>query len=145
MDIFANRRARLQKLIADDFNGNQAAFSKHTGIKAPQVNRWLSTTAGDKRNITEPSARTIEEKCRKPPRWLDQPETVDYQANGENTHLIARSNNAWKPTIAIDNTTLDDERELLDGFRVADKVTQGHMLDMARKALKNFARRSETQ
>lgn len=145
MDIFANRRARLQKLIADDFNGNQAAFSKHSGIKAPQVNRWLSTTAGDKRNITEPSARTIEQKCGKPPRWLDQAELGDYQTNGENTHLIARSAIAWQPTVAIDNSTHDDERQLLDGFRVADAVTQGHMLDMARKALKNFARRSETQ
>lgn len=146
MDIFTNRRERLKKLIEDDFGGNQAAFSKHTNIKAPQVNRWLSTTADDTRNITESSARAIELKCEKPPRWLDQPsgEEISYATNTKNQHLVARSDSAWQPAVAVDNSKNNDEHDLISGFRVADEVTQGHMLDMARKALSLFSRRSET-
>lgn len=71
MKIFETRRQRLKKIIADDFNGNQAEFSRKTGIKAPQINRWLSTSAADPRNITEKSARKIEQGTGKPSGWLD--------------------------------------------------------------------------
>lgn len=71
MDIYETRRTRLQQLIRESFGNNQAKFSEKTGIKAPQVNRWLSITAEDKRSITEPSARKIENQADKPPRWLD--------------------------------------------------------------------------
>ena len=71
MDIFNLRRLNLQLLIDVDFNGNQARLSEKTDIKAPQINRWLSTTARDKRNITEKSARNIEKRCDKPAGWMD--------------------------------------------------------------------------
>lgn len=71
MDIFETRRVRLKKIIADDFGGNQAAFSRYTSLKASQVNRWLSKTAETIPVITEVSAREIERKCNKPTGWLD--------------------------------------------------------------------------
>lgn len=71
MDISSIRQARLRQLIQDEFKGNQKLFSDVTGIKAPQVNRWLSTTTNDRRSITEQSARKIESKTGKPERWLD--------------------------------------------------------------------------
>lgn len=72
MDIFDTRRAQLRRLIKEVSDGNQAAFAKETGIKAPQINRWLSSTAAESRNITEPSARSIEKKAGKTEGWLDQ-------------------------------------------------------------------------
>jgi SOS-response transcriptional repressor LexA len=71
MDIYEKRRAKLADLIALDYEGNQAEFSRRTGFKSPQINRWLSTTTSDRRNITESSARKIEEKANKPRYWLD--------------------------------------------------------------------------
>lgn len=76
MDIHDIRKARLNELIDLAFAGNQLAFAKKTGIKAPQVNRWLSDTASDTRNITEASARKIEELCGKPRGWLDHDESA---------------------------------------------------------------------
>lgn len=73
MDIFENRRTRLAALIDEVANGNQAEFSRLTGIKAPQINRWLSTKANEQRNITEGSARKIEQLTGKESGWLDHP------------------------------------------------------------------------
>jgi hypothetical protein len=83
MEIFTVRRQRLKLIIDDDFGGNQAAFSRATKIKSPQINRWLSTTAADKRNITEQSARMIEAKAGKPARWLDEPEAITRHSAAE--------------------------------------------------------------
>lgn len=71
MDIFEIRRNRLEKLIHDDFGGNQAAFSRFTHLKPSQVNRWLSKNAETIPSITEVSAREIERKCNKPQGWMD--------------------------------------------------------------------------
>lgn len=71
MEIFDIRRRRLAKIIDDDFGGNQSAFGRHTGYSQSQINKWLSETNVSKRNITEISAREIEQKCLKPRDWLD--------------------------------------------------------------------------
>lgn len=72
MDIFEHRRRRFDLLIKRYFNNNQRKFSEDTKIKAPQVNRWLSTTAAETRRITETSARNIERASGKvPEKWLD--------------------------------------------------------------------------
>jgi len=73
MEVFAIRKKRLKQIIDEEFDGNQSAFSRHTGINTPQINRWLSESDNDKsrRNITEVSARDIERKCGKPFDWLD--------------------------------------------------------------------------
>ena len=72
MDTFTIRRANLRHLIDTKFGRNQAAFAEAVGCKPPQVNRWLSTTATDPRNITETSARSIERKLGLISGWLDQ-------------------------------------------------------------------------
>lgn len=71
MDIYEMRISRLRKLIADDFADNQAAFARVTAIKPSQVNRWLSKNAKKIPEMSEQSARYIEEKCRKPSGWMD--------------------------------------------------------------------------
>jgi hypothetical protein len=71
MDIFEIRRTRLRKLIDDDFDGNQSAFGRFTSYSQTQINKWLSLTNVSRRNITELSAREIEQKCNKPRDWLD--------------------------------------------------------------------------
>ena len=71
MDTYQARRANLLRLIDEDFDGNQTAFAAAVGVKPPQVNRWVSETASEKRRITEDSARRIEEKCHKESCWLD--------------------------------------------------------------------------
>lgn len=93
MDIYEIRRARLQALIAQRCAGNQATLSSKTGIKAPQINRWLSSGTKDPRRITETSARNIEHKMGLPSGWMDQiddylsinmarePDSMAYQAN----------------------------------------------------------------
>ncbi len=76
MDIYQARRTNLLRLINDDFGGNQTAFAVVVGVKPPQVNRWVSETASEKRRITEDSARRIEEKCHKSVGWLDAADLV---------------------------------------------------------------------
>jgi|GEM_PF-4231930 len=81
MDIYEARRHNLLQLIAREFKGNQTAFARKVGVSAPQVNRWLSETASDKRRISEESARQIEAKCEKSSGWLDNADLVeDWQA-----------------------------------------------------------------
>lgn len=63
MDIYKKRKEMLRRLINDLFSDSQAEFSRKTGIKSSQINRWISETASDPRNITEPSARDIEERA----------------------------------------------------------------------------------
>jgi hypothetical protein len=77
MDIYDLRRSRLRSLIDSACQGNQAQLSSRTGIKAPQINRWLSLTTNEPRRITEESARMIERKMQLTPGWLDRPE--DYE------------------------------------------------------------------
>lgn len=77
MDIYQARRTNLLRLIDDDFGGNQTAFAAAVGLKPPQVNRWVSETASEKRRITEGSARHIEERCHKEAGWLDVADLVE--------------------------------------------------------------------
>ena len=100
MDTYQARRTNLLRLIRDDFDGNQTAFAVAVGVKPPQVNRWVSETASEKRRITEGSARRIEQKCQKPPGWLDVADLVDpdeppaLPAPVEGLEYVARSWNA---------------------------------------------------
>lgn len=114
MEIFETRRARLIKLIEDDFEGNQASFCRHTEIGAPQLNRWISETNSDKRNITERSAREIERKCGKPMDWLDRQD--DYiSLSDEEANLISiyrRLSRYDKDVIALQAQTLLDRPKL---------------------------------
>lgn len=72
MDIFQCRRDNLLMLIINRFGGNQTAFAEAVDIKPPQVNRWISRTTRDARNIGERSARSIEQKLALPAGWMDQ-------------------------------------------------------------------------
>lgn len=80
MDVFAIRRKNLRALIDTHFKGNQAALADAVGCKPPQINRWLSTTTSDRRNITERSARSIEEKLALKNLWLDTDHEDDDSA-----------------------------------------------------------------
>lgn len=77
MDIYETRRSNLLNLIAREYGGNQTAFARAAHVSAPQVNRWVSETAKDKRSITEESARKIEAALGKPAGWLDGADLVE--------------------------------------------------------------------
>lgn len=127
VDVYLIRRERLRQLIDDDFKGNQTAFSEQTKYKAPQINRWLSTRAASLRNITEESAREIERRAGKPEKWLDMRESL-----GNERRLAL-----------VQTESLDDNlKRLIDGYRLADPITQKHMLRMAEDAIENFGKRS---
>lgn len=71
MDIYEVRRSRLLALIDQACDGKQATLSARTGIKASQINRWISVENKSPRRITEESARSIESSMRLPKGWLD--------------------------------------------------------------------------
>lgn len=65
MDVFAIRRSQLQALVAAA--GGVAPLADRIGKDRTQVSQWNT----GHRNISEPSARLIEQKMRKPRGWLD--------------------------------------------------------------------------
>jgi hypothetical protein len=98
MDIYQIRRQNLIALIEREYSGNQTTFAQTIGIKPPQINRWLSETAGEKRRINENSARRIEEKSGKPAGWLDVADLIGTSkapgaVNGGMFQLVTQ---AWK-------------------------------------------------
>lgn len=67
------RRKNLLKLIKDRFDQSQSNFSDVTGISLSQLGQWLSDeNSAHLRNMSERSARKIEQKCALPDGWLDQ-------------------------------------------------------------------------
>ena len=145
MDISEIRRRRLGQLIREDFGGNQSLFSARTGIKAPQVNRWLSETATDKRTITEPSARKIEKKSGKPFRWLDGIEEIEGRMPLNPPCVDANLNKSTE--LLVGNTTTvafsKDEQELVKGYRLASPREKRSMLHTAQIVIEDFSKRSE--
>lgn len=110
MDIYQARRTNLLRLIDDDFGGNQTAFAVAVGLKPPQVNRWVSETASEKRRITEDSARHIEERCHKPAGWLDAADLVEREklpatvpAPAEGFGYVAK---AWEAATDLDRAVV---------------------------------------
>lgn len=67
MKVYENRRANLARLIVVRFGGQKKALSDALGSLQSQVSQWL----GGNRNISEKSARRIEELAGVPPGWLD--------------------------------------------------------------------------
>lgn len=73
MDIFAIRRARLQKLIAETTGGNVAVFAGRYDYSRSQISQYLSENYNGGRSMGERAARSMEEKIGASPGWLDQP------------------------------------------------------------------------
>jgi transcriptional regulator with XRE-family HTH domain len=67
MKVYENRRANLARLILIRFGGQKKALSDALGSLQSQVSQWL----GGNRNISEKSARRIEELAGVSPGWLD--------------------------------------------------------------------------
>lgn len=61
------RRKKLEKLIAERYEGNQSAFGIAIGKTATQVNMWLSGA----RNMTLDSSEKIEKSLKLPRGWMD--------------------------------------------------------------------------
>lgn len=74
MDIYDIRRAQLQRLIDERFEGNATAFARALDMRAPQVHRWRSTTSKQACGMEWESARSIEEKLQLEDGWMDNPE-----------------------------------------------------------------------
>lgn len=70
MKVFAVRVRNIATIIKEQFDGNQAAFSRTVGKKADYVSRWFTAKDGKKR-LGEEVAREIEVKLGLPYGFLD--------------------------------------------------------------------------
>jgi phage repressor protein C with HTH and peptisase S24 domain len=88
MDIHDIRLANVRALLAERFDGNQAALAREVGKDATYVSRWFTETVHRKR-IGEQVAREIEQRLGLPPGVLDivQP-----------THRVQEPTAAWEYT-----------------------------------------------
>jgi hypothetical protein len=64
------RQRRVRELIRAEFEGKQVLFADRIGKPDNYVSRILSN-GPNRKGIGETVAREIEQKCGKPPRWLD--------------------------------------------------------------------------
>jgi DNA-binding transcriptional regulator YdaS (Cro superfamily) len=121
------RRQNLARLIASRFGGNQTHFARALGVKPPQVNRWVSTTAADPRSISEQSARAVEAACGLPPGWLDGPgaSVVDQQPRMTKADAIALAGGRAKAladAVGVTQSAISQWPDVLPA-RLADRVT----------------------
>ena len=71
MDIYTQRRLRLQELVDNRFGGSKAAFSKESGISPAYLSRLLNPKSAQPKRLGEDLAREIEARLRLAPGWLD--------------------------------------------------------------------------
>lgn len=98
-DIKETRLSRLRTLL-DECEGKQVRLGKRIGKSPSQINQWLSGI----RTISEESARTIEERAKKPPHWLDQAHPAQE---------VPRPSQETRPEATPVSTTLPAAIELL--------------------------------
>lgn len=121
MEIQEIRRARLAKLIKEQFDGSQAKFVEHTGENQGEVSGLLRS-----KSFGERKARKIEAKCDLPVGWLDSLESTDIagpaktQGSGEQPVLTIIENiePQWMALVYITQRELD----LLTRFRHASEI-----------------------
>lgn len=79
MELADIRRTRVRQIIDDDFAKVDAAFAEAIGKAPTVIYRWFTDKLAHRRNIGEKMARHIENKCGKPPLWLDTREQIVHQ------------------------------------------------------------------
>jgi hypothetical protein len=72
MNVFDVRRVNLRSLIEERFEGNRAAFCRHTGKNPNLINLLLTHNKEYHRNIGEKLARDIEGRMSLQEGWLDR-------------------------------------------------------------------------
>ena len=86
--LYTRRRAHLQRLIRERFGGNKTACARAVERNAPEIYRWLKPpdkTAGWARNMSEISARQIEDHLGLEVGYLDRP-LHEERPLAEHTH-----------------------------------------------------------
>ena len=83
--LYAVRKANLQAIVLQKFQGNKSAFGRAADVHHNHVNLLLSTNAVHRRNMGEDLARRIEQKLGLPPMWLDR----DHAGESVSTAVIA--------------------------------------------------------
>lgn len=69
---YANRRARLLRLIDEQANGNKAEFGRRYGYTRAQIGQYVSETYNEGRTPGEGVIEKLEDKIGLPPGWFDQ-------------------------------------------------------------------------
>lgn len=85
-DMRSIRNKNLLALIDEKYNGSQQLFSERTGISLSQIGQWLANPDNlNSRNMTEKSARRIEEACgvKSGSLDLDEKEEIIFVGNDE--------------------------------------------------------------
>jgi SOS-response transcriptional repressor LexA len=84
--IISVRRRNLARLIDDRYEGSHSNFAKAVGISLSQIGQWLSAEDSPHlRNMSERSARKIEDKAGLPTGWMDIPDgSPESETSGAN-------------------------------------------------------------
>lgn len=78
------RRRNLLLLIEQRYDGSQTNFSKASGIKLSQIGQWLADPDNpNARNMSDRSARKIEQIARVSSMWMDEEHVTHPDANVE--------------------------------------------------------------
>lgn len=124
MDVKQTRLLRLRQIINDRFGGVAGQCADHLGMKRPQLSRWITKNEEARQGISDESAREIEEKLGYPRWWMDNhaEDKAQQQPGNYNANRYTAMN--------------QEERDLLDGFRVAGHERREDMLESARRSIK---------
>lgn len=98
-EIFANRRNRLRRMIAETGMESVTRFAEHFGYSRAQVSQYLSETYNDGRSLGERAARGIEERAGYPSGWLDR------SSNDDNAPSKVSDTEAVTPVVIMGNAT----------------------------------------
>ena len=76
--VISNRRINLVRLINERYAGSQSNFASVTKISLSQIGQWLaSEDSPHLRNMSERSARKIEDRAGLPDGWMDSDPNKD--------------------------------------------------------------------
>lgn len=70
---YANRRARLLKLIDEKAAGNKAEFGRLYGLTRSQIAQYTSATYNEGRSLGEGVVEKLEDRIGLPAGWFDMP------------------------------------------------------------------------
>lgn len=113
MDNPTRRLINVEKIIDERFSGNKSRFADAIGKNASYVHRWFMKE-GDRRNISNATARQIEETLKLPKSWLDNDHdnTDDLEIDFTKRTLMKADRGATYLPSLLGSTLIDTQYQL---------------------------------
>lgn len=113
MDNPTRRLINVEKIIDERFNGNKSKFADAIGKSASYVQRWFMKE-GDRRNISNTTARQIEEMLKLPNSWLDNDHEHrdDLEENFQKRSLLKTQHGETYAPLLIGSAIIDHQHQL---------------------------------